>query len=111
MRDLPESDLPRAELAVDLSQVTRVNIKTPALLADKDPYNSAKPTLKVQPEPEKETTGDANTDNQPKPGATPQKEEQIEIRKAIPVGPSEDDLDKALLKSQTPPPEDVDPDE
>ena len=111
VRDLPGSDLPRAELAVDVSQVTPVNIKTPVVLAEKDPYNSTKPKLKLQPEPEKETTGNANTDNQPKSGATPKKEEQIEIRKAIPVGPSDEDLDNALLKNQTPPPTDVDPDE
>ena len=55
VRDLPAAgDLPRAELAVDIREVTPVIIRTPALLADKDPYNSVKPTLKPEPEPEKE---------------------------------------------------------
>src|SRR5438067_5053760 len=52
VRDLPSSDLPRAELAVDLKEVTPVIIKSPTLLADKDPYNSLKPTLGPEPEPE-----------------------------------------------------------
>jgi penicillin-binding protein 1A len=52
VRDLPSGDLPRAELAVDLSEVTPVIVKSPTLLADKDPYNSLKPTLKPEPEPE-----------------------------------------------------------
>src|SRR6266699_1916777 len=51
-RDFPSSDLPRAALAVDLSEVTPVAIKTPTLLADKDPYNSLKSTLKPEPAPQ-----------------------------------------------------------
>src|SRR5437016_541929 len=54
VRDLPSGDLPRAELAVDLSEVTPVIVKSPTLLADKDPYNSLKPTLKPEPEPKAE---------------------------------------------------------
>ena len=53
-RDFPSSDLPRAALAVDLSEVTPVAIKSPTLLADKDPYNSLKPTLKPEPAPQAE---------------------------------------------------------
>ena len=44
--------MPRAALAVDLSEVTPVAIKSPTLLADKDPYNSLKPTLKPEPAPQ-----------------------------------------------------------
>ncbi len=43
------SDLPRAALAVDVSEVTPVAVRSPTLLADKDPYNSLKPTLKPEP--------------------------------------------------------------
>ncbi|PYJ23590.1 MAG: hypothetical protein DME99_02355 [Verrucomicrobia bacterium] len=53
-RDFPSSDLPRAALAVDLSEVMPVAIKTPTLLADKDPYNSLKSTLKPEPAPQAE---------------------------------------------------------
>ena len=53
-RDFPSSDLPRAALAVDLSEVTPVAIKSPTLLADNDPYNSLKPTLKPEPAPQAE---------------------------------------------------------
>src|SRR5438046_5968086 len=64
-RNLPSGELPRAALAVDLSEVTPVVIKSPTLLADKDPYNSQKPTLKPEPtpEPEKETAEKQKIEN------------------------------------------------
>ena len=106
VRDLPSSDLPRAELAVDLSEVTPVIIKSPTLLADKDPYNSLKPTLKPEPEAVKETTETAKIENAAaENSATPAKPEKVHepepdsnkqtpeaampIRKAIPVEPQE----------------------
>src|SRR5438477_4267098 len=45
-REFGSSDLPRAELAVNLTEVTPVAIKSPTLIAEMDPYNSVKPTLK-----------------------------------------------------------------
>src|SRR5207237_7405514 len=48
-RFFSSSDLPRAALAVDLSEITPIAIKSPTLLADTDPYNSLKPTLKLEP--------------------------------------------------------------
>jgi penicillin-binding protein 1A len=54
-REFPASDLPRAALAVDLSEVMPIAIKSPTLLADKDPYNSLKPTLKPEPTPQTAT--------------------------------------------------------
>jgi 1A family penicillin-binding protein len=51
-REFGSSDLPRAELAVNLSEVTPVAIRSPTLIADKDPYNSVKPTLKPEPIPQ-----------------------------------------------------------
>jgi len=105
-RDLPSSDLPRAELAVDLTEVNPVIVKGPTLLADKDPYNSLKPTLKPEQEAEKGTTETAKIDNAAAQNpATPAKAEKIRepegesnkqttepavpIRKAIPVEPQE----------------------
>jgi penicillin-binding protein 1A len=108
VRDLPPSDLPRAELAVDLSEVTPVPVKNATLLADKDPYNSLKPTLKPEPtrEPETQTAENEKIENEPgesqalaakpataaEPGSessnqTP--ESAIPIRKAIPVQPQD----------------------
>ncbi len=108
VRDLPPSDLPRAALAVDLSEVTPVPVRNPTLLADKDPYNSLKPTLKPQPtpEPQMQTTENEKIDSKPsesqalaakpatavEPGSessnqTP--EAAIPIRKAIPVQPQD----------------------
>jgi len=65
VRDLPPSDLPRAALAVDLREVTPVPVTNPTLLADKDPYNSLKPTLKPEPtpEPEAQTAENQKTEN------------------------------------------------
>ena len=104
-REFGSSDLPRAALAVNLSEITPVVIRSPTLLADKDPYNSLKPTLKPQPTPQPptETAGNqnvnsaagesevntaSNTSGQSQSSsqtaqATP------EIRKAIPVAPQE----------------------
>ena len=102
-REFPASDLPRAALAVDLNDVTPVVIRSPTLLADKDPYNSLKPTLKPEPAPEPatETAENQKTDNtasanevkqarntanqnQPNTGTT---QSAPEIRKAVPVEP------------------------
>jgi len=108
VRDLPSGDLPRAELAVDLSEVTPVIVKSPTLLADKDPYNSLKPTLKPEPEPkpENEAAENAKIDISPNESrATSAKPEKVNepgvesinqtpdsagpIRKAIPIEPQE----------------------
>src|SRR6184192_246665 len=108
VRNLPSGDLPRAALAVDLSEITPVVVKSPTLLADKDPYNSLKPTLKPEPEPkaEKEAAENAKIDiNANESRVTSTKPERVSepgvdsinqtpdsaapIRKAIPVEPQE----------------------
>src|SRR5436305_6012239 len=63
-REFGSDDLSRAALAVDLSQVTPIVIKSSTLLADKDPYNSLRPTLKPEPatQPATETADDQKTD-------------------------------------------------
>jgi membrane carboxypeptidase/penicillin-binding protein len=141
-RDVPSSDLPRAELAVDLTEVNPVIVKGPTLLADKDPYNSLKPTLKPEPQAEKGTTEPAKIDNAAAQNpATPAKPEKVRepegesneqttepvvpIRKAIPVEPQEkkepvevrrakpvmpldqESDEETLLKSATPAPSDL----
>jgi 1A family penicillin-binding protein len=103
-REFSSSDLPRAALAVDLSAVAPIEIKSPTLLlADNDPYNSLKPKLKPEPAPqptpqiadtqkpenptsESEVKTASNTADQ---GAsrTQTPESTSEIRKAIPVEP------------------------
>ncbi len=45
-RDLPDSGVPRATLAVSTAQVKPVAVKGATLLADKDPYNAVKSTVK-----------------------------------------------------------------
>src|SRR5947207_6582337 len=98
-------DLPSAALAVDLSEVTPIAIKSPTLLADTDPYNSLKPTLKPEPAAEQAAQAAANqksdsesvdiraeTANISGSGneSGPQTAESApEIRKAIPVQPQD----------------------
>jgi membrane carboxypeptidase/penicillin-binding protein len=118
VRESSESEFPRAAPAVDLNEVRPVIVKGPTLLADKDPYSSAKATARPTPEPETEgQTAEKKVDNQaPEPGATIRRaipvespgEEPVEIRKAVPVGPLDEVTDETLLKSATPPPNDPD---
>src|SRR5947208_7058629 len=108
VRDLRAGGLPRAEPAVDLREVTPVIVKSPTLLADKDPYNSLKPTLMPAPEPkaENEVAENAKIDiNANQSRVTSAKPEKVSepgvdsinqtpdsaapIRKAIPVEPQE----------------------
>ncbi len=117
VRELPsEGELPRAELAVDLSQITPVVVNNPTLLAEKDPYNSVKPSAKPQPEPEKEAAEKQKIDDQtPESGVPikkaipvePEEEKPVEIRRAEPVGPLDEVPDDSLLKAETPPPTDL----
>jgi penicillin-binding protein 1A len=110
VRDLSSGDSPRAALAVDLREVAPVIIKSPTLLADKDPYDSVKSTFKPEPtpEPEKQNTTTENQtiedgagDSQAaptRPASVPRPtaesvnrtaESAAPIRKAIPVEPQE----------------------
>ena len=116
VRELPsEGELPRAELAVDLSQVTPVVVSNPTLLAEKDPYNSVKASAKPQPDPEKEAEKQKIDDQTPEPAVPirkaipvePQEEKPVEIRRAEPVGPLDEVPDDSLLKAETPPPTDL----
>jgi hypothetical protein len=121
-----ESEFPRAASAVDLSDVQPVLVKGPALIADKDPYNSVRPIMKATPVPAplpESANADAAGEQKmgkptPETGAPvmkaipvqPQDKQPLEIRKAEPVGPLDEVKDRTLLKSATPPPTD-DPDE
>jgi penicillin-binding protein 1A len=134
-REFFSSDMPRAALAVDLSEITPIAIKSPTLLADKDPYNFLKPTLKPEltPQPGAQTTANtvpsasevktanASGTNSSSPAPEPVPEirkaipvephdgKPVEIRRAIPVKPlDQEDEHDTLLKAATPPPDDVD---
>ena len=121
VRELPESEFPRATAAVDVKDVQPVIVKSPALLADKDPYNSTKPPVKADEVAEKEAVqkeapqkeAAAKTENKTtddgKPilkaiPVEPQDEKPVEIRRAQPVGPLDEVPDDSLLKAATPPP-------
>jgi hypothetical protein len=90
-------------LAVNVSEVTPIAVKSPTLLADKDPYNSLKPTFKPEPVPQPaaeqvasqkpdNAAGDSavKTANASGSGSGNQTAESApEIRKAIPVQPED----------------------
>jgi penicillin-binding protein 1A len=102
-REFSSSDLPRASLAVDLSAVAPIEIRSPTVVADKDPYNSLKPTLKPEPAPQAPTqtadnqkTEDAGVASEARTASdaaertvspTQTSQSNSEVRKAIPVEP------------------------
>ena len=102
-REFSSSELPRAALAVNLSEVAPIEIRSATLVADNDPYNSLKPTLKPEPVPQAPTqTADsqktedtgvasevktANNAPQRSGAGTQSPQSNSEIRKAIPVEP------------------------
>ncbi|PYJ01612.1 MAG: hypothetical protein DMF00_04360 [Verrucomicrobia bacterium] len=102
-REFFSSELPRAALAVNLSEVAPIEIRSATLVADNDPYNSLKPTLKPEPVPQAPTqTADsqktedtgvasevktANNAPQRSGAGTQSTQSNSEIRKAIPVEP------------------------
>jgi membrane carboxypeptidase/penicillin-binding protein len=109
-REFSSSDMPRAALAVDLSEVTPIAIKSPTLLADQDPYNSLKSTWKPEQPPEAkpeiasqgvavpspplqglESRPQSGEEGGAQAGQTGNQtaQSQVEIRKAIPVQPQE----------------------
>jgi hypothetical protein len=99
-REFGSSDLPRAELAVNVSDVTPIALKSPTLIAEKDPYNSVKATVKPEPSPQQPTqtaatqttdsttSGSRTTSMSDETSVNPSGSESApEIRKAIPVAP------------------------
>ncbi len=127
VKENTETEFPRAAAAVDLNEVQPVILKTPALIAEKDPYNSARPTARATPAPQPSPSesvlsvqGRTNVMTAREPAApvmkaipvnpTPSQEQPLEIRKAEPVGPLDEVKDKTLLNSATPPPT-ADPDD
>jgi len=121
-----ESEFPRAASAVELKELQPIALRAPTLLAEKDPYNSAKATIVAAPpktEPAEEKIDNGKIDNQRveatpsetnapvmkaipvqpnerrEPATTP-----AEIRKAQPVGPLDEAREENLLRAATPPP-------
>jgi penicillin-binding protein 1A len=100
-REFGSSDLPRAELAVNLTEVMPVAIKSPTLIADHDPYDSIKATAIPGPMPQPATeTADtqqtesgagtnglksANNTASVNPPRSQTTQSGPEIRKAVPV--------------------------
>jgi 1A family penicillin-binding protein len=92
--DLPPTSAPRASLAVDTSQVSPITVKGPIVLAEKDPYNAVKSTVKPPPVPEKEKAEPEQlaTATTPKPATTDAETETLPdptkpVLRAQPVEP------------------------
>ncbi len=102
-RDLPDAGVPRAELAVDVAQVKAVPLQAPTLLAENDPYNAIKSTVRpprptdagddevkaalpVTKEDKKQTRAAAVATPTPEPTAAPEAEDGAILR-AQPVTP------------------------
>jgi len=126
------NEAPRAQLATDLSEVRPIALKGPTLVAQNDPYNSIKSTVKIEPvendqpadnvktvdNPQPETAHDdtrnqkidtsKTDDGKPVLRAIPVEpqpaETPVEIRRAMPVGPMDEVDQGALLKAVTPSP-------
>lgn len=126
------TEAPRAEPAADLSEVKPIALKSPTLLAQNDPYNSVKSTVKIDLAPADQVSTDAekNDNNEAETTGTevrdpllenakreaqkpvlraipvePKPEETpVEIRRALPVGPMDEVDQGALLKAVTPSP-------
>jgi penicillin-binding protein 1A len=100
-REFGSSDLPRAELAVNVSEVMPVAIKSPTLIAGDDPYDSIKPTVipDATPQPATETAEAQKSDSgagtngvksssntaSVNPPTSQTTQSAPEIRKAVPV--------------------------
>ncbi|MEY2555080.1 MAG: penicillin-binding protein, partial [Verrucomicrobiota bacterium] len=101
LADAPAAEVPRAQLAADLTEVKPVIIKSPTLLAENDPYNSTKSVAKIdtdddEQDVEKETA--QKVDNRPpvathdevlnqEANKTSSTDDGKPILKAIPVQP------------------------
>ena len=105
-RDLPESGVPRAALVVDTAQVQPVVLKGPTLLAENDPYNAVKSTVKPKaPEPpEEEAKAAIPVEKSSKTSPSPTPEEEPVLR-AQPVNPetslpAETPSDEPVLRAE-----------
>ncbi|MEP6821676.1 MAG: transglycosylase domain-containing protein, partial [Chthoniobacterales bacterium] len=89
VHDLPEAGVPRAALAVDTDQVKAVTVKGPTLLADNDPYNAVRSTVKPpKPEDPKENEITPEVPKESPPAAIPPEDDPTILR-AQPVQPGE----------------------
>jgi hypothetical protein len=125
VRELPAGDWPRAALAVDTSQVPAVVAKGPTLLAENDPYNAVKSTVKPKPAEEVPDNGMPDptkpvlkaqpvepSDGKPVLKAQPVEPatgKPVEVRRAEPVHPMDEVPDDSILKNT--PPQALNPDD
>jgi 1A family penicillin-binding protein len=107
VRDLPDSGFPRASLAVDPKQVTPISPQGLVLLAENDPYNSVRSTVKPKPveKPEiVEKPADTKAeDNLPDPTKPVLKAEAVEPEATRPAPKAETadpPSDKPVLKAE-----------
>jgi penicillin-binding protein 1A len=107
VRDLPDSGFPRASLAVDPKQVSPIPPQGPVLLAENDPYNARRSTVKPKPvekPAEIEDPPDTREENNlPDPTKPVMKAEAVEPEATRPpprTETTERPLDKPVLKAE-----------
>ena len=100
VRDLPDSGVPRAALAVDTAQVKPVALKGPTLLAENDPYNALKSTERPPKPPDP-------ADNTVKPVVPAEtivegmgEGEEVGVLRAEPVQPEEMQEEEPLIEEE-----------
>ncbi|HEX8280370.1 MAG TPA: penicillin-binding transpeptidase domain-containing protein, partial [Chthoniobacterales bacterium] len=100
VRDLPEAGVPRAALAVDTAQVKPVAVKGPTLLADNDPYNAVKSTVRPpKPANAEEEVKTAIPIAEPPTKQASAPEDDPTILRAQPVTPEERDLSTPVQRA------------
>ena len=101
VRDLPDAGVPRAALAVDTAQVKAVPVKGATLLAENDPYNAVKSTVKPSPTPE-EVRVALPVDEPSKKALKALKEpsEEEPILRAEPVEPRERETPEEIRRAE-----------
>jgi len=94
---------PRATIAVDLTAVNPVQIKSATVLGDNDPYRSQKSKTPIATGTAADNSTAAPIDNTDPTGAQTAKDEP-EVRRAQPVRPFDDPAPDTAIKVDAPPP-------
>jgi membrane carboxypeptidase/penicillin-binding protein len=105
LRTLRSQDAPRATSNADATRLIAVQMREPTLIGD-DPYQTVKPKTKDQ----QAASQLAKADWTPAPRALPVDKPEPEVRRAIPAGPLDRQLEPPPLDLPTPPPVDLNDD-
>jgi penicillin-binding protein 1A len=105
VKKFENSQWPRAALAIDTAQVAPVVAQGPTLIAGDDPYDAIGSTFKPRTVANQQTAPEFDPE---KPvmraiPVVPSSEDQVEVRRAQPVGPMDESGSETLLQNEPPP--------